>query len=247
MKAGISMQITVTVTPKYLKPGELADKTAVVIDVLRASSTIVTAVQNDCDRIIPVISPNEAAKIKKASEGDILLGGEIDSKEIQGFDLGNSPLEYTRENIEDKIIIFSTANGSVAIKRCEDAAEVIIGSILNAKAVADEVLEIGRDTYLVCAGTNGKFSTDDIIATGCILDRIISKDASVEMDDLGRVALKMYRKAKDNLMASFEGCMHFEYLMSIGFKEDVEFCVQEDLYSVVPVYKEGVITELKNA
>ena len=235
------MQITVTVTPKYLKPGELADKTAVIVDVLRASSTIVTAVQNDCDRIIPVISPNEAAKIKKVSEGEILLGGEIDSKKIQGFDLGNSPLEYTKENIEEKTIVFSTANGSVAIKRCDDAAEVLIGAILNAKAIAKEILEIGRDTYLVCAGTRGKFSTDDIIATGCILDRIMG------MDDLGRVALKMYRGAKNDLMAAFEGCMHYEYLMSIGLKDDVEFCLQEDLYQIVPVYKEGVITEIKNA
>lgn len=236
------MQITVSVTPKYLKPGELADKTAVVVDVLRASSTIVTAVQNECDRIIPAISPNEAAKIKKFSEGDVLLGGEIDSKKIQGFDLGNSPLEYTKENIAEKIIIFSTANGSVAIKRCDDAAEVLVGCILNAKAIAKEVLEIGRDTYLVCAGTRGKFSTDDIIATGCILDRIISMDASVQLDDLGRAALKMYRNARNDLMASFEGCMHYEYLMSIGLKDDVEFCLQEDLYSVVPAYKEGVIT-----
>lgn len=237
------MQITVTVTPKYLKPGELADKTAVVIDVLRASSTIVTALQNECDRIIPAMSPNEAVKIKKVSEGEVLLGGEMDSKKIQGFDFGNSPLEYGKENIAEKIIAFSTANGSVAIKRCDDAAEVLIGSMLNAKAVAKEVLEIGRDTCLVCAGTRGKFSTDDIIATGCIVDRIISMDGTVELDDLGRVALKMYRNAKNDLMASFEGCMHFDYLMEIGLKQDVEFCLQEDLFSVVPVYKEGVITK----
>jgi 2-phosphosulfolactate phosphatase len=237
------MQITVSVTPKYLKPGELADKTAVVIDVLRASSTIVTALQNECDRIIPAISPNEAAKIKKVSEGEILLGGEMDSKKIQGFDLGNSPLEYTKENIEEKIIVFSTANGSVAIKRCDDAAEVLVGCMLNAKAVAKEVLEIGRDTYLVCASTRGKFSTDDIIATGCILDRIIGMDGTVELDDLGRVALKLYRNAKKDLMAAFEGCMHFDHLMSLGFREDVEFCLQEDLFDVVPVYKEGVITK----
>jgi 2-phosphosulfolactate phosphatase len=237
------MQITVSVTPKYLKPGELADKTAVVIDVLRASSTIVTALQNECDRIIPAISPNEAAKIKKVSEGEILLGGEMDSKKIQGFDLGNSPLEYTKENIEEKIIVFSTANGSVAIKRCDDAAEVLVGCMLNAKAVAKEVLEIGRDTYLVCASTRGKFSTDDIIATGCILDRIIGMDGTVELDDLGRVALKLYRNAKKDLMAAFECCMHFDHLMSLGFREDVEFCLQEDLFDVVPVYKEGVITK----
>ena len=243
MKKGrFKMQITVFVTSKYLKAGELADKTAVVIDVLRTSSTIVTAVQNEC-RIIPAVSPNEAAKIKKASSGDVLLGGEIDFKKIQGFDLGNSPLEYNEKSISEKTIILSTADGSVAVKKCDEAAEVLIGAILNAQAVAQRILDIGRETYLVCAGTRGKFSTDDVIAAGCILDRIVKMDDSVEMDDLGRVALKMYRKAKENLMAAFEGCMHYEYLVSIGLQKDVEFCLQEDLFAVVPVYNEGIITK----
>lgn len=236
------MQITVEVSSKYIKKGELTDKTAVVVDVLRASSTIITAMQHQCDRMIPAASPMEAADIKKASEGEVLLGGEMDTKKIQGFDMGNSPLEYTDENIMDKIIIFSTADGSGAIKACAEAAEVLIGAILNAGAIAEKIIEIGRDVIFVCAGTQGKFSADDILAAGCILDRIMDLDVVVEMDDIGRVALKMYRSAKKNLSAALEGCKQYENLVGTGLKRDVEFCLQEDLFPIVPVYKEGVIT-----
>lgn len=237
------MQIAVYVSSKYFKPGELADKTAVVIDLLRASSTMVTALQNGCDRIIPAISPNEAVKIKKASEGEVLLGGEIDAQKIQGFDLGNSPLEYNELDIADKTIIYTTANGTVAVKRCQEAPEILIGCILNAGAVAQKIMDIGRDTALVCAGTHNKFSTDDVIAAGCILDRLVGLDGTAEMDDLGRVALKMYRSAKEDLVSALAGCAHYEYLMSLGAEDDIGFCMQEDHYSVVPVYKEGIVTK----
>ncbi len=237
------MQITVSVSSKYLKTGELTDKTAVVVDVLRASSTIITAMHHQCDRMIPAANPMEAADIKKASEGEVLLGGEMDAKKIQGFDLGNSPLEYMDTAIWEKTIIFYTPDGSAAIKRCDEATDVLIGAILNAEAVADRVVEIGRDTYLVCAGTQGKFSTDDILAAGCILDRIMELDAAVELDDLGRVALKLYRNSRKNLIVALEGCRQSEYLAGTGHGTDVEFCLQENLFPVVPVYKEGIITK----
>ncbi|MEI6100946.1 MAG: 2-phosphosulfolactate phosphatase [Eubacteriales bacterium] len=237
------MQITVAITSKYFKSGELTDKTAVVVDVLRASSTIITAIQHECDRIIPAASPMEAAKIKKASEGEVLLGGEMESKIIQGFDKGNSPLEYMDQSVLDKTIIFSTADGSITIKKCDEAAEVLIGAMLNAAAVAKRVIDIGRDTYLVCAGTQGKFSTDDVLAAGCILDRIMQLDASVELDDLGKVAIKMYLHAKSNMISAMEGCRQYEYLAETGHQGDVKFCLQEDIYPIVPVYKEGVIVK----
>jgi 2-phosphosulfolactate phosphatase len=237
------MQITVYVSSKYFKPGELADKTAVIIDLLRASSTIVTAIQNRCDQIIPAISPNEAVKIKRASEGGVLLGGEIDNKKIQGFDLGNSPLEYSEEQVAEKTVVYTTANGSVAVKRCEEAPEILIGCMLNAQAVAKKVLDLGRDAALVCAGTRGKFSADDVIAAGCIIDRMVRMDESAEMDDLGRVALKMYRSAKEDAISALKGFAQYENLAALGAGDDVVFCVKEDLYSVVPVYKEGAISK----
>ena len=235
------MQITLTVSHNYLKKGALVDKTAVVIDVLRAASTIVTAFENGCDRIIPANSANEAAEIRKVAEGEVLLGGEIGSMKISGFDLGNSPLEYSAENILDKIIVFSTSNGSPAIKRCDETAYVLVGCNLNAQAIADKVIEIGRDAIFVCAGTNGSFSTDDILSAGCILERILRVDRSVELDDLGKVALKMYRNGKSDLMAALEGSAQYEHLIDIGLKKDVEYCMQEDVISVVPLYKEGII------
>ncbi len=237
------MQITVFGSSKYFKPGELADKTAVIIDLLRTSSTMVTALENSCDRIIPAVSPNDAVEIKKASGGEVLLGGEIGAQDIQGFDLGNSPLEYKEADIAEKTIVYTTANGTVAVKRCEEAQEILIGCMLNAEAVAKAALDLGRDTALVCAGTRGKFSMDDVIAAGCILDRILRMDPSTGMDDLARVALKMYRDAAGNIMGALQGSTHYEYLIGLGLKDDIAYCVQEDLYTVVPVYKEGIIVK----
>jgi 2-phosphosulfolactate phosphatase len=237
------MQITVYVSSKYFKAGELADKTAVIIDLLRASSTMVTAIQNGCDRIIPAISPNEAVKIKKASEGDVLLGGEMNAEKIQGFDFGNSPLEYTEDAIAEKTIAYTTANGTVAVKRCEEASEILIGCILNAQAVAGKAVEPERDLALVCAGTRGKFSTDDVLAAGCIIDRILAIDPQAQLDDLGKVALKLYRSAKGDLLSVLSGSTHYEHLVELGMRDDIAFCVQEDKYPVVPVYREGVISK----
>jgi 2-phosphosulfolactate phosphatase len=237
------MQITVFGSSKYFKPGELTDKTAVIIDLLRTSSTIVTALERGCDRVIPAVSPNDAVEIKKASGGEVLLGGEIGAQDIQGFDLGNSPLEYKEADIAEKTIAYTTANGTVAIKRCEAAPEILIGCMLNARAVAKAALDLDRDTALVCAGTRGKFSMDDVIAAGCILDRILSMDASVEMDDLARVALKMYRDAAGGIIDALKGSSHYEYLTGLGLQGDIAYCVQEDLYEVVPVYKEGIIVK----
>ncbi|MEG0914286.1 MAG: 2-phosphosulfolactate phosphatase [Christensenellaceae bacterium] len=219
----------------------LRECTAIMIDALRASSTIITAISNGCDRIVPTAEANEAAAIKKISEGNVLLCGEIAAQKVGGFDLGNSPLEYTQEVVSEKIIIFSTTNGSVAIKGMAEAQDVLIGTFINAAAVAKKAYKLDRDIMIVCAGTKGKFSTDDIIAMGCIIDRLLKLDESIEIDDMGRMALKLYDDSKNDILTALEGSVHFEYLKQLKLYDDLEYCVREDLFDVVPVYKEGVI------
>lgn len=237
------MQITVAITSQSFKKGELSDKTVVVVDVLRTSSTIVAALQHGCERVIPAYNPSEAAEIRNVTESDVLLGGETDMMKVQGFDLGNSPLEYLGKDILEKTVILSAADGTSAIKGCAGAGTVLIGCLLNAEALASAVLQIGRDTVMVCAGVNGKFSTDDVIGVGCILDRIMQSDPSADMDDLGHLALRVYRRAKSNMLQFLEGCVQYERLSAAGYLEDVTFCLQEDIFSVVPVYKEGIIVK----
>ncbi|HBU13251.1 MAG TPA: hypothetical protein DEB31_11215 [Clostridiales bacterium] len=221
----------------------LVDKTAVMIDALRASATIITAIANRCDRIVPTSEVSEAAAIHKIAEGSLLLCGEIDAQKVGGFDLGNSPLEYTQEVVEEKILIYATTNGSVAVKALVQAEDVFIASFINAAAAAEKAYETGRDIVLVCAGTNGHFSTDDVMALGCVADRLLKLDETLETDDLCKVALRMYREAAQDINAALAGCAQFEYLKQLKLYDDLEYCAREDMFDVVPAYREGVIVQ----
>lgn len=235
------MKVTCAAVFKDLPISELQDRTAVMVDALRASATIITAISNGCDRIVPTSEANEAAAIKKISEGNVLLGGEIAAQKVGGFDLGNSPLEYTQNVVQDMVVIYSTSNGSVAVKELVAAEDVLIGTFINAEAVAKRALSLDGDIVLVGAGTRRKFSTDDIIAMGCILDRMLKFDDELELDDMGRVALKLYHDANHDILGALEGCSHFEYLRQLKLYDDLEYCTREDMFDVVPVYQEGVI------
>ncbi len=224
-----------------LNKSVLLGKTAMMIDALRASATIITAVSNGCDRIVPTNEANEAAAIKKISEGNMLLCGEIDAQKVGGFDLGNSPLEYSADVVEDKVLIYSTSNGSVAIKGLADAEDILIATFINATAAAQKAYDLGRDIVLVCAGTKGKFSTDDVIAMGCIIHRLVLLNKDIETDDLGKVALKLYLQSQLDVQSALEGSSDYEYLKQLKLFDDLEYCTREDMFDVVPVYKEGVI------
>jgi 2-phosphosulfolactate phosphatase len=221
----------------------LLGKTAMMIDALRASATIITAISNGCDRIVPTSEANEAAAIRKISEGNVLLCGEIDAQKVGGFDLGNSPLEYSQEVVEDKVLVYATSNGSMAVKGMSKAEDVLIGTFINATAAAQRAYDLGRDIVLVCAGTRGKFSTDDVLAMGCIIDRLSMIDREMETDDLGKVALKLYSESRMDVLGALEGSGDYEYLKQLKMFDDLEYCTREDMFDVVPVYQEGVIVK----
>ncbi|MDL2236829.1 2-phosphosulfolactate phosphatase [Christensenellaceae bacterium OttesenSCG-928-K19] len=235
------MKVTSYAAYPDVSSGLLVDRTAIMVDALRASATIITAVANKCDRIVPTSEVNEAAAIHKIAEGNMLLCGEVDAQKISGFDLGNSPLEYTQQVVEDKILIYATTNGSVAVKSLVQAEDIFVGTFINATAVAAKAYEIGREIVLVCAGTNGHFSTDDIMAMGCVVERLLKLDETLETDDLCKVALRIYNEAKQDINAALEGCAQFEYLKQLKLYDDLEYCAREDMFDVVPVYREGVI------
>lgn len=165
----------------------------------------------------------------------------MDAKKVAGFDLGNSPLEYTRDKVNDQVVLYATTNGSVAIRQLAPADHVLVATFLNATAAAQRAYELGLDVVVVCAGMDGEFSTDDIIAMGCFLDRLLKIDPSIETDDLGKVALKLYREASKNILGFLSGCRSYEYLKNLHYYDDLEYCTREDMFDVVPEYSEGVI------
>jgi 2-phosphosulfolactate phosphatase len=162
-----------------MRQGACTGGIAVVIDVLRASTTIITALAHGAARVRPVLTIEEARA--EAAAAGMMLGGERGGRRIDGFDFGNSPLEYGRSRVDGRSIVITTTNGTAALHACAGAAEVLIGAIVNRSAVAAAAHALaikhgGCDVHLVCAGTDGAVTEEDLLAAGAILDAAAQSD-----------------------------------------------------------------------
>lgn len=228
-------------------PDSLAGRIVIVIDVLRATSTIVTALANGARSIVPVPSV-EAAFAAGSDLERSMLGGERSGLRIERFDLGNSPLEYTPGVVAGKTIVLTTTNGTLALDASRRADEVVCGSMLNADAVARHVVAAGVSRLLiVCAGTDGEFSLDDAVTAGAILDRILSRlSTAPSLSDSATASLILYRSAASSLFTAFAESTHGRRLIELGLAEDVRYCATIDSHDIVPVLAGSSITLATN-
>lgn len=217
----------------------LVDQTVIVVDVLRATSCIIWACRNGANGVIPVNDAGEGAAIASRL-GGCIMAGERGGIKLPGFDLGNSPLEFTQEIVKDKNIIINTTNGTGAIKAAEGAAHVLIGAMLNHDAIARRAAQIGLDVLIMCAGTEGEFSADDICTAGAIASSICAYADVTERCDLTWAAQVLYEEWK-NGRADLSKTHHFRRLMELGFETDITFCLQENVTDVVPIYVNGIV------
>lgn len=219
----------------------IESKTVVVIDVLRATSVMITALNNGAKEIIPALTVEDAwMNAKKFEKEDILIGGERDAKKVEGFDLGNSPLEFSTDKVKGKTIIISTTNGTKALNACQNTNEVLIGAFLNVDAVVKKVIA-KNELVLVCSGTNGKFSLDDGICAAMIIESL-SRKLNVQTDDLGLTLFNTYRSEKGDLKNLLKDCFHLNYLHAKGYERDVNYCLQKNSHNIVPYFKHQKIT-----
>ncbi len=230
--------------PEEIKNIELTGKLVVIIDVLRASSTIVTALANGCYGFIPILSPDKAReKVEQFEKERVLLGGEREGIKIEDFDLGNSPREYKREAVKDKTIIFSTTNGVKTLEIVKGAYRIIIGSFLNLQAVCKYCTNYKGDILLICAGKEGRFSLEDTACAGMLIDSLknVFSDTCQE-SDANLTARLLYEKFGNNILEILRKSQHGQYLESIGLDEDLKFCSQLDFFRIVPIFKDGIIS-----
>lgn len=222
----------------YVTTEAVRNATVIVVDVLRATSVIITALSNGAKSVVPVTSVEEALSTKKKLES-VVLGGERKAQKIEGFDLSNSPLEYKSEVIHDRNVVITTTNGTKAISKSSAANKVYIGALINAKAVSSKAVKNEKDIIIVNAGTNGVFSMDDFITGGAIIDEILSEQ-EYELTDIAKTALVIYRSHKD-IKSYVKGAAHYQILVDLGLEEDIDYCLQKDLFNIVPEYKDGII------
>jgi len=228
----------------------LKDKNVVIIDILRASSTILTALTNGAKEIIPAENASVAARISKGL-GNSILCGERNGKVIEGFKYGNSPFEYTPENVKGKSLIFSTTNGTVSIAKAKFAKSAVLACYLNLNAVIKYLSELNEDFVIVCSGKLNDFCIEDSVFAGLIISRLFDLNGKEKYNifDTGYACYKLaklllYKTANpepNRIYNIFKKSEHGKYLCSLGFEEDLKYCSIIDMFSGLPQIKNGII------
>lgn len=235
------MNIDVIISADYIREDIIKDKVVVVIDMLRATSVITTAIKNGCKEVIPTLTVEEAFKKRdELGKENCILGGERQAIKVEGFDFSNSPLEYKEEIIKDKSIVLSTTNGTRTLTSCLAAGKIFVGSVLNAKAVAEKLVEENQDVVIVNSGTNGQFSMDDYICTGFIIKEVMNLTQKVYLTDIAKAAVKAYEGNPD-ITSYIKDARHYGVMLNLGLEEDLGYCVQKNITKVVPQYIDGHI------
>jgi 2-phosphosulfolactate phosphatase len=235
------VRLEVAFTPAELTGVSVADRTVVVIDVLRATSTILEALVNGARDVVPVESVEHAVrKREEIGRRDVLLCGERDTQPIAGFDLGNSPLEFTREKVEGETLVMTTTNGTRALLVGAPAPRCLVASFLNAGAVASMLAEAGEDTLLLCAGREGRFALEDAMCAGVIAKRIRRRlgRAGTKGNDAMLASITLATRYGKRLDTTLARTAAGRRLVELGRRDDVAYCATLDRYTEIPRVRE---------
>lgn len=232
------MKIDVALSPPeidLLPQRELQNTTCVIFDVLRATSSIVTALAGAAREIYPARTIEEALSLKSQLP-DARLGGERNGDRIDGFDLGNSPLEY--RDLKSSRIITTTTNGTIALRACEHAREVLVGALLNMDALTSR-LKTGapESVLLVCAGTFRELALEDVFAAGMLCSSLPGAD----LTDAAQVACSLFAKYQHDVLHALRESRNGRVLLSKGRGEELRWCAQVSFCNAVGVMENGVI------
>lgn len=235
------MKIDIIISADDIIENKIKDKIVVVIDMFRATSVIITALNNGCREVIPFLTIEETLNAaKKFNRGNYVLGGERKATKIEGFDLSNSPLEYTEAFVKNKTVLMTTTNGTRTLAKVTSARKVLIAAMINAKAAAESLFKINEEVVIVNAGTNGNFSMDDFICSGYIINELLNYNENVELSDIAKTANIIYEENKD-IITYVKKATHYEVMKSLELDKDIEYCTRKSIIDIVPEYKDKKI------
>ncbi len=235
------LQVDVIASVNEARAIDLTHRTVIVIDVLRATSTIVTALSHGASGVIPAETVSQAKQIVQS--GDV-LGGERYSKKIAGFDTGNSPFEYMGNDYNGKRIVLTTSNGTRAIQKAMKADYVLAGAMINASACANAAYKLRKDIALLCAGTQDTFAFEDGLCAGLILSelyRCTDNAHAIVTNDYGYMMYSAYRFHEDNMFEALMNASGGKRLAKIGCSKDVEYCAQVNINALVPILENNIM------
>lgn len=235
--------------PQFVSESDLAGGTVVVIDLLRASTTICHALAAGATEVFAFREVGDAVRAAETqgSRASLLLGGERGGERIEGFDLGNSPAEYTPDQVFGKQVFFTTTNGTLALQHARLAGRVLVGAAANLSALAD-ILVDEEQVHLLCAGTNGRVSREDQLIAGAIAHELAAREASPrkrnesadsvlgEWQELLNTARALGRSTSDQLAIELRDTPGGKNLIAIGQDTDLPLCAKIDTHDLVPEY-----------
>jgi 2-phosphosulfolactate phosphatase len=242
------MRIDVVFVPAQLSAPLMQGRVVVIVDVLRASTTIATALANGARAVVPVDSTDEVITRAKAfTRSEVRLAGERKMLAVPGFDLGNSPREFTREAVEGKTVLISTSNGTGALLAVQGARDVVVGSFVNFSAVMTLLKTAasgGTDVTVVCAGRDRQFSLEDAVCAGRYARQLSKHRPKTDMNDGAFACTQLDRRYGDHLDQLFADSEHGQALNDAGFEKDLIACAAIDAHPVIPIYQDRQITLL---
>jgi len=236
------VRIEVYFTPNGVAPNEFAGRTVAVVDLLRASTSIAVALTSGAKEILPAASTEEALRIAQNLERDqVVLAGERKAVRIEGFALGNSPLEFTPEAVGGKTVVLTTTNGTQALLAAQGAKEVLVAAAVNFSAVvqhARAALEASGDLVILCSGHDRRFALEDAFAAGRMTKVLLPPGGlrRVAVNDGAVAALEIARHFGDKWLRALKASRHGQELAILGFAEDLKVCGMQDTHPVVPLY-----------
>ena len=230
-----------SLSPALLNLYEISSATVVIIDVLRATSTIATALFNGAKAVIPVDSVSRCMEIGKQIHG--ITAGERDGKVAEGLVYGNSPFEYPRDFIEGKTLVLTTTNGTRLLQMALDkgAKEIITGSFPNLSAICDHLTATKENVILGCAAWKDRVNMEDMLFAGAVISKI-RKHFSINCDS-SNLAETTYKKAEKDLFGFMKKneASHYHRLMGFGLEKDIRYCLTADEANVLPIYDNGTL------
>lgn len=218
--------------PTLVEPDELGGSIAVVVDILRATTTIVQALAVGAEYVLPVADIDEARAVAKRDANGALLAGERGGLAIEGFDLGNSPAEFTNGRCTGRPIIFTTTNGTRALLHARSAARILIGAFVNYSAVCGELLSDSRDIHILCAGTEGCIALEDTVFAGSVVATLADRE-DFELNDSARIAWDAFEGHGSSLASSLELSCGGRNLAKVGLASDLPLAIRVDRYGIV--------------
>lgn len=237
----------------YLTAGELASadstgRVVAVVDVLRASTTIITALANGARAVVPFADADELmTRARQFERGDVRLAGERKMLPIEGFDLGNSPAQFTTEAVGGMTVLLTTTNGTRALLSAQGAADVVVAAYVNLAAVTAMLrtaLRGGTDVVVACSGQDGHYTLEDAACAGRYVRMVTKRLSGVVMNDAAHSCALLARSYSDDIASVFRDSSHGRALSDAGYGDDLALCAAVDAYPIVPVFTERQITRL---